>query len=69
MVKIRVAYYGIDRFGSAVVMVSHDYHDAQRPGWSQGITQSFRRVEDLRDAKNEALIMKARHQVDLVKAL
>lgn len=69
LTKIRVAYYGTDRFGANIVMLSNEYFDPSRPGWSRGVTQSFKRTADIREAEALAKRMKSRGQADIVKAL
>lgn len=68
-IRVRVAYTGTDHAGRATVMVSHDYHDPDRPGWRMGVTQRFIPARDEVEAKAIASRLKTSGKVDLIRPL
>lgn len=68
-VLVRVAYTGTDHAGRATVLVSHDYHDPERPGWRVGVTQRFITARDVAEAQAIAARLKTGGKVDLIKPL
>jgi len=67
--KIRVAYVGRSRFGESTVLVSDEYSNPARPGWSRSITQSFKYARDDQEAQAIAARMKATGKVDIIQTL
>lgn len=68
-IRIRVAYVGTDHAGRSTVMVSHDYCDPDRPGWSRGVTQRFIHARDDVHARAIAARLKTSGKVDLIRPL
>lgn len=68
-VLVRVAYTGTDHAGRATVMVSHDYHDPDRPGRQVSVTQRFIPARDEAQAWAIAARLKTSGKVDLIRPL
>lgn len=68
-IRVRVAYTGTDHAGRATVMVSHDYHDPERPGWRLGVTQRFIHARDEEEMHAIAARLKTSGTVDMIKPI